>query len=366
MLKTGRAHAVPLVLLLCVLLGSGSVAAFSAPGASAGPLEGVTGPINEAIGAPVREVTETVTTPVKEGTETIAPPVKEITETVTQPVHEVTETVSPPVHEVTETVARPAREATEAVKAPVQQVTEKVAQPVKEAAEKVNPAVHGVTNTTGASSRGAAKSTGTVGRGATGTTTRTLNGTVGAVTLSTGPGPTSAGGGGDAASADRGVPADAVTPHESPGSTAASAAPDLGPGDDTFEVPSRDGSVRAPLPKWLAYVWPAIALAAPGLADFLGHWGLQSLSLALATGIHGTGSAGGFGVAGVHASSGRPEAASSSPFSKIPSALGHAFMSPHVPGSALAYLSFLALAVIAVGVAVRREIRTGRRQGPRA
>ena len=30
----------------------------------AGPLEGVTGPINEAIGTPVREVTETVTTPV--------------------------------------------------------------------------------------------------------------------------------------------------------------------------------------------------------------------------------------------------------------------------------------------------------------
>jgi hypothetical protein len=346
MLKAGRAHAVPLVLLLCVLMGSGSVAAFSAPGASAGPLEGVTGPINEAIGAPVEEVTATVTTPVTEVAETVAPPVREITETVTQPVHGVTETVTPPVHEVTETVARPARKATEAVNAPVQQVTEKVAQPVKDAAEEVTPAVHGVTKTTGSPSGGAAKSAGTVGRGATGTTTHTVHG--------------------DAAS-DRGVPADAVTPHESPGSTAASTAPDLGPGNDTFAVPSRDGSVRAPLQKWLAYVWPAIALAAPGLADFLAHWELQSPSLALGAGIDGTRSAGGFGVAGVHASSGRPEAAhSSSPFSKIPSALGHAFMSPHVPESALAYLFFVALAVIAVGVAVRREIRTGRRQGPRS
>jgi hypothetical protein len=67
------------------------------------------------------------------------------------------------------------------------------------------------------------------------------------------------------------------------------------------------------------------------------------------------------GVAGAHASGGRPEAAVSSPlFSRIPSDVGHAFSS--VPTPIFVYLGLLVLAVIAVALAVRREIAVGRRQ----
>jgi hypothetical protein len=337
MVKSGSARTARLVQFGCGLLAAGSVAAFDAPGAFAGPLEGVTGPVTEAVVEPVREATGAVTSPVQE-----------VTEAVTQPVHEATEVVAPAVQGGTETVAPTVKEATETVTRPAKEVTEAVKPPVK---------VEVPTGTSGSSSAGAVKSAAGVVHEVTRTATHTAEDAIGAVvTDAARSGRSSAGGDRDTEGGERGAANDAVA-SPGPGSSNATA----GLGDGIFVVPPGDGSVRAPLPKWMAYVWPAIALMRPALADLLGRWERESLRLALGT---GTGSGGGPVVAGVHASGGRPEAedSSSSPFSKIPSALGHAF-SPGVPTSAWAYLCLAAFAVIAVGAAVRREITVGRRQG---
>ena len=136
------------------------------------------------------------------------------------------------------------------------------------------------------------------------------------------------------------------------------------PGGVKFKAPSTDGSVRAPVPKWVAYVWPAIALTRPDLASFLRRWeeGGMRLLLATATDARPTGSQ---GVAGVHASDDAQTGASdpsSSPFSHIPRAIGG--FTSQVPGEALAYLVIVALLVAAVFAAIKLEIaRQG--HGPR-
>jgi hypothetical protein len=341
MVKSVSARTARLVLILCTLLASGWVAAIAAPGASAGPLEVVTGPVNEAVGLPLTEGTETATAPEKELTETVTGPVEEVGETVTQPVQEVTGTVIPPVRQVTETVARPANGVVEHVPQPVKGAPDAVKQAVKQLDETVAaprttaqvagataPAVHTATGTIGSSSRSAAKNAGTSVRDVT--ATHTAGDTVGGAGHPIGRGP-----------------------------SPSSSVPDLGPGEDTFEVSSRDGSVRAPLRRWLAYVWPAIALTDPALADFLGGWKSQGLNVA-------PGTSGGFGVAGVHASSGRMEhrnstSSSSPPFSKIASALGH--LPSDGPGEALAYIVIVAIMLIVLFTAARWEIVRGRREG---
>jgi hypothetical protein len=342
MVKFARAQVVQL-LLLGTLLISASTGAVLATGASAGPLEGVTGAINQAglepvgeitetVTSPIHEVTESVTQPVREGTEApLSPPVHEVIETVTAPVEETAETLRPPVKLVTETVASP----------PVKQVTEKVASPpvppVKEAAA---PVVHLSTDSTGSSSGNITKSTGAAVRETVRAATDAAEETVAAATHATDP-PPSSGGGQGAANVD------------------AVALP--GRGDGVTAVPPRDGSIRAPLPKWMAYIWPAIALTRPDLANLLDRWEQTGLRLALWA---SAGSDDGFGVAGVHAShgdrSGQPD--SSSLFSEIPPAISHALV-PDVPASALAYLCLVGLVVIVVFAAVSREIAVGRRQG---
>jgi hypothetical protein len=311
------------------------VAAFHAPGAFAGPLEGVTGPVTEAVVEPVREATGAVT-----------PPVQEVTEAVTQPVHEANEAVAPPVHEVTERVAPPVKEATETGTHSAKEVTEAVKSPLK---------VHLPTETSGSSSAGAVKTARGVVEEVTGTATHAAEDTIGGVvTGATGSGRSSAGRGGDTDGGDRGAAND-VIPSRQPGSSHA-----VSGSGDLFEVPSIEGSIGTPLPKWIAYVWPAIALLGPGPADLLGRWEREILHLAYG---RSTGSGDGPVVAGVHASGGQPGGGdpSSSPFSKIPPLLGHPFGSD-VPTSALVYLLLVTLAVIAVAVAVRRELRHGGRE----
>src|SRR6201999_1752065 len=84
---------------------------------------------------------------------------------------------------------------------------------------------------------------------------------------STGRGVDTEGGGGGAAN-------DAAASRQPGGSNVAS-----GLDDGILVVPPSDGSVRAPLPKWIAYVWPAIALMRPALADLLRRWEQGSLRL---------------------------------------------------------------------------------------
>jgi hypothetical protein len=152
-----------------------------------------------------------------------------------------------------------------------------------------------------------------------------------------------------AAPASAAAPTDSVAPTDLPPSASRTT---------YVPPPGNDGSTGAPLPRWIAYVWPAIALTGPSLANF--GESLGQAIVRLATGASaGNGAEG--GVAGVHASGGRPEAAGPSPvFSSIPSDVGHAFSS--VPTPVFIYLGLLVLAVIAVALAVRREIAVGRRQ----
>ncbi len=241
----------------------------------------------------------------------------------------------------------PVEKATATLKPPVKQATETVAAPPGAPVKKVAaPLGHMPTDSTGSFSGSIARAAGTAGGETVGTATRDARETVDAPMPTTRALPSPAGEG-DATSAalvnarDSGGPqaqADGVTP-----------------------VAPRDGSVRAPLPKWMAYIWPAIALTRPGLANLLDRWEQTGLRLALRASV---GSSGGFGVAGVHAShsvqSGRPT--SPSLLSRIPPAISHA-LSPGSPTSALAYLCLLGLVVIVVFTAVSREIAVGRRQG---
>jgi hypothetical protein len=354
MRKTGRAHVVPLLLLLSLLLASGSAAAFAAPNASAG----LTGPIGETVAGPVREITETVTAPARGVTETVAPPAQEVTEMVTPPVREVTETLSPPVKEVTEPVTPPtppAGQGSEAAKPAVNQVPDAVtssAAPTKTA----TAAVHAAATPAGSSAGDTAKSSGTAVHKPP---TKTAQDIVGALPHVTPP-PSSVSGSRGRANDGAGAADDAAAPQDSGRPN-----PPTGPGEDTFAVPSNDGSVRAPLPKWLAYVWPAIALTKPALADLLDHLAEAGVSLQKQAGLapgHGTGAKPGVdqGVAGVHAAGGHPESShsSSSPFSLEASAVGDAFSS--ASSSSIVYFFLLALAVIGVAIVVRWEMVTGR------
>jgi hypothetical protein len=335
MVKLGRAHAVQLVRLLSALLAWASVAAFSPGTALAGPLEGVTRPVEGAVGAPVEEVTETVTGAVPE-----------VTETVTPPVEEAVEQVSPPVKEVTESVTHPPKEATAKLPPPVKKATGKLPSPVKgtaggRAATSAGGAVH---ETAGAANQGV----------------RTAGGGVRSADRAA-PSPTD----GTAAGALGAAPTDAIG-SRGPGRPSTSARPDLGPGTDSFEVPSRGGAVRAPLPKWMAYVWPAIALVRPALADLISRRERQGLLLAVGGTETGYAVAGeGPVVAGVHAHGGRSEvpdsSSSSSPFPQIPSPIGQALTSES-PTPLLAYLCLVAIAVVAIFWAVSREIVGGRRR----
>jgi hypothetical protein len=336
MVKFARAQVVHLVLLLGGLLISASAGAFLAAGASAGPLEGVTGAID-----PTGAIEQAGVEPVREITETVTPPIHEVTESVTQPVREGAEAVLPPVQEVAETVTPPVKETVETLKPPVRQVTEAVASsPVPPIREAAAPVVHLPTDSTGS----IGKSAGTSVRG----TVRTA--TQGAANVD----------------GERSADLPPSTPRAPERSSATSLKSGDGrtlPGqeDDVTAVPPRDGSVRALLPKWMAYIWPAIALTQPDLANLLGRWEQTGLRLALWA---SAGSGDGFGVAGVRASHvDRSESQnSSSLFSKIPPAISHA-LGPDVPTSALAYLCLVGLIVIVVFTAVSREIAVGRRQG---
>jgi hypothetical protein len=342
-----RTHAVRLVLLLCVFLASGSLAA---PGASAGALDGLSAPLEEAVGPTLGEVTETVTAPVQEVTETPAPPV-----------HEVTETVTPPIHEASEAVTPTVKEAAEAGGSGVKQVTETLTAPTRAPVEGAAAALHSVAGTTGSASGSIEKSPAGIGHEVTAAASHLLRGDVGTVAQVGSTGQSSTGGPREAAGASGGGPSDGVASR--PPGGASTVSPKFGDGAgtssrwrDLFDELSRDGSIRAPLPKWMAYVWPAIALTAPGLVHFLGPWESQSLRTAVGGHTPAAGSAGAFGVAGVHASSGRSGASESSHslFSKIPAAVGD--YTSHVPGEALAYLLLVAIAVSAIFVAIRWEI----------
>jgi hypothetical protein len=329
MVKLGRSRVACLVLVISGALLAGS-ASFGTSAADAGPLEGLAGPVREATES-VEEIAGGVVQPVQEVTEHAPPVVTEVTETVTPPVTEVTESVAPPVEKVTQTVVPPVAKVTETV-------TKTVAPPVVEATRSVTPTVKEVSETGARASREA---------------TADANAPV-ATTPTRGPSVTTADPSGGPKPSTRGVEGEPGTATGAAGADATAKATSGGDGlrADRFAAPSPDGSIRAPLPKWMAYVWPAIALAWPELAAFIDRWERDGASLLLASDAGPTGS---HGVAAAHASHGGSAASgSSSPLAPIPDAISG--FTSHVPGEALAYLAIVALLVAAVFFAVKFEL----------
>jgi len=330
-LSRGRSKLVFLV--LAVLCWAGVL---SAPTASAESLGAVTGPVTETVTAPVREVVEALPPPVQETTEAVtapaqeaaqvAPPVQEVTEAATAPVEAVKETVKPPVKAVTETVAPPAKAIAETVHHPSPVKVKLPSSPTTQAADSVGAAGKDLPASKRAPSSSAPEST----------------------------------------SSQVGSPQDLADQGSAAAPSVDRAARQ--PGNSFVPAPAIDGSTVAPLPKWMAYIWPAIALVRPGLADLVDNW---EAAMRLALGMsEGSDERAGSGpvVAGVHASGGRPGQAdssspssSSSPFSKITTAVGD--FPYNGAGAALAYLLIVAIMVIALYGAVRWEMARSRREG---
>jgi hypothetical protein len=348
MAKIGRQRAARLVFLICGLLAAGA-ASFDSSVADAGPLEGLPGPVREATER-VEEVANGVVPPVPEATETVPPPVAEVVETATPPVAQITEATVPPAVGTTEAVAPPAKGAAEAAAQATKEVIARlpsapVTTPTKlpsvtdgDPAEGAKTVVHGAEGTLG-SATGAVRDSGSP------------------VRASRSP----AGGGAVATYAPDTRPAPGSSAPSRSGSPSPTAkVPGNGLGDADFKPPSTDGSIRAPLTRWMAYVWPAIALLGPDIAGFVERWERNGARLLLTA---DAGPSGDQGVAGVHASHDSPAAgsSSSSPFSSIPSAIGG--FTSEVPDEALAYLAIVAILVAAVFAAVKLELARSRRQG---
>lgn len=320
----GRVRRNLVLLVVAVLCWAGVL---SAPAANAEPLGAVTDPVTghvreivEAVPPPVQEATEAVTAPAKEATQ-VAPPVQEVTEAATAPVEAVKETVTPPAKAVTETVAPPAKAIVETVRHPSS----------GPAAVKLPSAPP--TQVAGAVSKDLPAS-----RRAS-------------------PSPES-----DLTSSQAGPPQDLAD--QGAAAPLSVDRPGRQQGNRFVPSPAIDGSTGAPLPRWIAYIWPAIALFRPGLTDLVHHWEAAArLSLGASGGFSETTGTGPV-VAGVHASGGRQGRAhqsSPSPFSKITTAVGN--FPYNGAGAALAYLLILAIMVIALYGAVRWEIARSRREG---
>jgi hypothetical protein len=323
--------------ILAALCGLGVVAT---PPASAEPLEAVTGPVTETVTGPVDEVVESLPPPVQEATETVTapvqeappvpPPAQEVTETATAPVEAVKETVTPPVKTVTEAVAPPAKAVTEAVRNP------SAPAPAKPPSSPTTR----VTETAGAVSRGLP-------------TSRRSSPSA--------PDPASSQAGAPRQLADHGSVAPLSVDRAG------------GPRGNRFvPSPATDGSIGAPLPKWMAYIWPAIALLRPGLTELMDHLEAAArIALGISGGFGGKAGSGPV-VAGLHASGGPPgkegsstspspsSPSSSSPLSRISTAVGD--FPYNGAGAVLAYLLIMAIMAIAIYGAVRWEIARGRRE----
>lgn len=335
MSKLGRARAARLALLLCASLTAISLS-FGVSGAEAASLEGATGTVDETVGGTVEKALEAE----EEVTNPVTPPVEEVVEPAPPPVEEVTEAVVPPVKKAAESAVQTTKEATRNVPPPVAASTPK-APKAPEAARSVSGAAKSGTDTVGEALGGATRSA----RSSTGGRTA------------------------GSPNADA-VAAPGAVPHpEAARSTSNAKVPEGGGGMrgvDRFTAPTTDGAVRAPLPKWAAYVWPAIALPWPEPAHLLQRFGPNKirLLLAIATAAAPTATAqtGSDGIAAAHSSHGARAGApdhSSPPLMDIPSVFGGVIS--REPEEVLAYFVIVALLVAAVFAVVRYEIARSNR-----
>ena len=326
MVRIRTAHPIRVFLLICAVAAFPSLFLCS-PAADADILEQVTGKVEQVVSPVVQ-----------------TPTVQQVEETVTTTAQEATATIAPPATKAAAAATSSAAGTAGAATGPADAVTEKVRKLVGG-----NEATAGVASAAGAATRSAEAAVHAAKGGAEATTGATLpDPSVPSATAPTPSVPSST-------TADAPTDASGVTGVASSSPTPTDLPPSA-PRTTYVPPPGNDGSTGAPLPRWIAYVWPAVALTGPSLAHFGESWG-QAIAR-LATGASAGSDAEG-GVAGVHASGGRPEASSVPLFSRLPSEVRHAFSS--VPTPVFVYLGLLVLAVIAVALGVRREVAVGRR-----
>jgi len=317
MTRISRVHPVRFAIVVCAMTALGSLS-FSPPAAGAGLLGQVTGSVEEVV-SPVVPV---------------PPPVREVGESVTTTVQGVTAKVAPPAAKAPGAAAPPPADSAGALGDGADAIADRARSTVSGAVSSAGTATEAVEGTAEAAREDAEAASG------------------------------AAGGTSAVPSAVDSTGAVARAPSTAPRVDSSATPTDRPPAEQRttyLPPPTENGATDSPLPRWVAYVWPAVALTGPYLASFGERWERAITGLATEASAGDGGKGGEGGVAGVHAAGGRPEAADSAPlFSRLPSDVGHAFSS--VPTPMLIYLGVLVLAVIAVALAVRREIAIGRRQ----
>jgi hypothetical protein len=327
MFEIGRNRVTRLAFLLGVAMALG--ATFFTPGvAAAGPLDGLT--------APVEETARTATSAVNEiaATVTGSPPVASTPQVPPVGGKE----PSPVAAATSQTISKVKQLAAPGGKAPLP--ADKL--PAPTGGPPASLGDDGGASSAGPVTRTVETTTQTVAR-----TVETLGKTVESTSSSvvdraTGTAPTAPAG-----------PEDLESPAPESPTPAASTSP---AGDASAYVgggfrpsPSEDGSVRAPLGKWAAYIWPAVALtraAAPGLVK---DWAKDALRLALDPADSTASSGAAQGVAGVHAE--HLGGDGSSLFSQIPSALTGGY-GPDLPLPVTVFYFLVVIAIFGVLIAM--------------
>jgi hypothetical protein len=305
MSKIRRIRVTRLASLFCLSLAAGSVF-FTASSAAASPLDGLTAQLEEAARratSTVDQVAATVTTP---------PPVSS-----PPPVPPVADKAPPPVATATDRATAEVRKLPRAAaKLPLPPLPKAAAKPPELSGQPPVSDGNGgegsptgpVTRTIETASQAAATTVEAVGQTVESTSPSAVDRATGTAPTPPAPevvpaGPQTAE---DAASADEASASDAASAYVRGG---------------FLPSPSNDGSVRAPLGKWAAYIWPAVALTRAVLPSVSKDWAKDALRLALDPADATARSGAAQGVAGAHAEHLGGPSSGSPLFSQLRSAL---------------------------------------------
>jgi hypothetical protein len=315
MCKIGRIRVTRLTFLLCVAMAAGATF-FNPSVAAAGPLDGLT--------APVEETARTATSAVDQiaATATSSPPVASPPQVPPIDV----KTLPDPSAETSRALSKVKRLPTSAAKLPAPSGQPPVSLGDGDGASPAG-AVTRTVETVGQNAATTVEAFGKTVKSSSSSVIDRATGTVATVTAHP-PAPTAA----DSADAEAAAPADDASAYV---------------GGGFLPSPSDDGSVRAPLGKWAAYIWPAVALtraAMPGLAK---DWAKDALRLARDPAAATAQSGAAQGVAGAHAEHLGSQSSGSSLFSQIPSALSAGY-GPHVPLPAMVFVLVVVAAIFGV------------------
>jgi hypothetical protein len=322
MSKIGRSRVTRLIFFLYVAIAAGA-AFFSPAAAAAGPLDGLTGPVEETVRTATSAVNQVA------ATATASPPVAS-----PPPVPRVDDKALPDVSTGTsQALSEGAKKPTPAGKLPLPAVKlpGPSGQPPVSLGDSEGDSPAGpVTRTVETATRTAKTTVEALGQTVESTSSSALDRATG-----TAPTPTNR------------HDAEAPGPEASAPADEASAYV----GGRFLPSPSEDGSVRAPLGKFAAYIWPAVALtrvAMPGLAK---DWAKDALRRALDPADATASSGAAQGVEGAHAEHRGSQSSGPSLFSQIPFALTGGY-GPDIPLPAMVFYLVVIIGIFGVLLAM--------------